>query len=219
MGWNRATLTGNEMAQVIHDGPVNNSTDDADDLELVAALRRKQPAACEEFLQRFGGRMQLVARRYLLDDQDCDDAVQDAFISAFQAIDQFEGTAQLGTWLHRIVINVCLMKLRSRSRRPEVSIESLLPTFDSSGHAEHPAQRWRSLRDDDLQRSENRDVVRQCIEMLPYDYREVVLLRDIEELSTEETAVALNTSVGAIKTRLHRARQALRTLLEPHFSR
>ncbi|MBS0261111.1 MAG: sigma-70 family RNA polymerase sigma factor [Planctomycetes bacterium] len=159
-----------------------------------------------------------TARRYLPGEQDCADAVQDAFISAFQALDRFEAQAQLGTWLHRIVVNACLMKLRSRSRKPEVSIETLLPTFDETGHQTQPVPAWRQPPDAQLVGDENRALVRQCIDRLPDEYRTVILLRDIEEYSTEETAVALQTTPGAIKTRLHRARQALRTLLEPHFA-
>jgi RNA polymerase sigma-70 factor (ECF subfamily) len=190
-----------------------------DEVRLLTALRRRDPNAFEMFVRRFGGRMLSVARRYLHHEQDCADAVQDAFLSAFQAIDRFEGNSQLGPWLHRIVINACLMKLRSRSRRQEVSIEGLLPAFDAAGHHAHTVPRWRQPPDEQLQRDENRKLVRQAIDMLPDDYRSVLLLRDIEEFSTEEAAAALNTTPGAVKTRLHRARQALRTLLEPHFAK
>ncbi len=190
-----------------------------DEFIVVEALRRHDSSAYETVVRRFGGRMLTVARRYLHGEQDCADAVQDAFISAFQSIDRFEGNSQLGTWLHRIVINACLMKLRSCSRRPEISIEGLLPTFDESGHHQHRVLRWNSTSDDQFQRDENRSLVRRYIAMLPDDYRTVVLLRDIEEFTTQEAADALKTTCGVVKTRLHRARQALRTLLEPHFGK
>jgi RNA polymerase sigma-70 factor, ECF subfamily len=183
------------------------------------ALRRKDPAACEALVREFGAQMLAIARRCLHSEQDCEDAVQEAFISAFQAMEQFEGNSTLGTWLHRIVVNACLMKLRSRSRRPEVSVETLLPTFDQSGHYSQSIQPWRRTQADHLLQDETRATVRRCIDMLSDEYRTVLLLRDIEQLSTEETADVLNATPGAIKTRLHRARQALRTLLEPHFAR
>jgi len=182
-------------------------------------LRRKEPAACGALVREFGAQMLAIARRYLHSEQDCEDAVQEAFISAFQAMEQFEGNSTLGTWLHRIVVNACLMKLRSRSRRPEVSVETLLPTFDQSGHHSQAIQPWRRTQADHLLQDETRATVRRCIDMLPDEYRTVLLLRDIEQLSTEETADVLNATPGAIKTRLHRARQALRTLLEAHFAR
>lgn len=195
--------------------PEQNEFDD--ELELVAALRRDESAAHEAFVWRYGGRMLTTARRFLSCEQDCYDAVQEAFIAALQAIDRFEGHSKLGTWLHRILVNACLMKLRSRSRRPEVSIDELLPKFDRSGHHTRTAPRVGHATDDWSLRDETRALVRRCIDMLPHDYRCVLLLRDIEELNTQETATTLNLTPGAVKTRLHRARQALRTLLEPHF--
>jgi RNA polymerase sigma-70 factor (ECF subfamily) len=110
------------------------------------------------------------------------------------------------------------MKLRARSRRPEVSIEGLLPAFDATGHHAHGVRRWRKPPDEELESEENRKLVRRLIDVLPDDYRNVLMLRDIEEFSTEEAAMALQITPGAVKTRLHRARQALRTLLEPHFA-
>jgi RNA polymerase sigma-70 factor (ECF subfamily) len=121
------------------------------------------------------------------------------------------------TWLHRILVNVCLMTLRTHSRRNEIPIDDLLPRFDHSGHHARSIARWRQLPEDRLQSDETRLLVRRCIDMLPDDYRSVIILRDIEELDTEEAAETLGISPGAVKTRLHRARQALRTLLEPHF--
>jgi len=185
----------------------------------IAALRRKDPVACEALVREFGGPMLTIARRYLHSEQDCEDAVQEAFVSAFQAIERFEGNSTLGTWLHRIVVNASLMKLRSSSRRREVSVEALLPTFDQSGHHILPIQSWRRMPEDQLLQEETRTTVRQCIDMLPDDCRTVLVLRDIEELSTEQAAEILDPTPGAIKTRLHRARQALRTLLEPHFAK
>ena len=189
----------------------------ADDRQLVAALQRDESSAHEEFVRRYGPRMLATARRFLPSEHDCHDAVQQAFVSAFRSIDRFEGNAQLGTWLHRILVNVCLMTLRTHSRRNEIPIDDLLPRFDHSGHHARSIARWRQLPEDRLQSDETRLLVRRCIDMLPDDYRSVIILRDIEELDTEEAAETLGISPGAVKTRLHRARQALRTLLEPHF--
>lgn len=163
--------------------------------------------------------MLATANRIMRGEQESTDALQDAFISAFQAIEKFEGKSMLGMWLHRIVVNACLMKLRSRTRHAEVSIDELLPKFGRWGHHASSLPRWQQPPDAQLQSDETRALVRRTIDMLPEEYRTVLLLRDIEELSTHETAEALETTPGAIKTRLHRARQALRTLLEPHFMR
>jgi len=199
--------------------PEQSSAEDAPDrTSFVARLLDKDPAACEELVRQFGGKMLTIAHRYLRCDDDCADAVQEAFVSVFQAIGTFAGQSKLDTWLHRILVNVCLMKLRNRSRRPTCSIEDLLPAFDESGHYAQTIRGWSQGPDERLLRDETRALVRGCIDMLPDDYRTVLLLRDIEQLSTAETAKMLSDAPNTIKTRLHRARQALRTLLEPHFT-
>ena len=152
-------------------------------------------------------------------DDEAADALQEAFVSAFRNIDHFEGNSRLATWLHRIVVNACLMKLRFRARHPEVSIEGLLPEFNSWGHHARGVRSWRKQPIDELLTDETRALVRRCIDMLPEDFRMILLLRDIEELSTEEAASVLNITAGTAKVRLHRARQALRALLEPHFTK
>jgi RNA polymerase sigma-70 factor (ECF subfamily) len=189
-----------------------------DEAAVVTALKASDPQAFETIVRRFGGRMHAVARRYLRSEQDCADAIQESFVSAFQAIDRFQQDSQLGTWLHRIVVNVCLMKLRSQSRHQEFSIEELLPGFDGWGHHRDTVRKWKNAPEARLDSEETKTLVRHCIDQLPDDYRTVLLLRDIEEYTTEETAELLKTTPGAVKTRLHRARQALRTLLEPHFA-
>jgi RNA polymerase sigma-70 factor (ECF subfamily) len=194
------------------EGWATGAEDEASFLELVRA--GNQPA-CEALVRRFSGRMLAVARRFLRTEEDRADAVQEAFLSAFRSLKTFEGNSSLGTWLHRIVVNVCLMRLRSRSRGREVRMDDVLPTFDDTGHHSYPVRSWEDKALARLTQAETRAHVRACIDRLPDLYREVLLLRDIEQIDTEQTAQMLSINVGAVKTRLHRARQALRTLLEP----
>lgn len=189
----------------------------SDDEVLVERLRAGEEGAYEELVRAHGGRMLAVARRFLPSEEDARDAVQDAFLSAFRSIDRFEGQARLSTWLHRIVVNASLMKLRTRRRKPEQSIEDLLPGFLEDGHLARPPSPWRAADLDGAERADLRDLILRSIRSLPETYRNVLLLRDIEDLDTEETAEMLGISAGAVKTRLHRARQALRELLEPHL--
>ncbi len=186
--------------------------------EWIERIRSGDERAAEEFVREYGGRMLAVARRHLRCEADCADAVQDAFLSAFRALGSFQGSASLATWLHRIVVNSCLMKLRSQSRRRTVPIGELLPTFDDSGHHAAAVRAWSDPTHDRLASGETRAQVRACIDRLPEAHRIVILLRDIEELDTAETAELLGISPAAVKTRLHRARQALRTLLDPLFT-
>ena len=198
--------------EILRATAASEATPTSDERSLVTALRRGDEVAFESVVRLYGGRMLAVARRMLRSEDDARDAVQEAFISAFKAIADFQGDARLSTWLHRIVVNAALMRLRRQRRKPEESIDELLPHFDERGswaEGEQPSQTPFEL----LEGSETRAVVHECIDRLPDSYRSVVMLRDIEELDTDETAAALGMSVAAVKTRLHRGRQALRTLL------
>jgi RNA polymerase sigma-70 factor (ECF subfamily) len=184
------------------------------DTDLVARLQRGDADAFEVLVREHSGRLLAVARRFLSNEHDAQDALQDAFICAFRAIGTFEARAQLHTWLHRIVVNSALMKLRERRRKPEESIEDLLPAFQADGHQVAESRDWS---DAVLERKESAGVVRAAIERLPEQYRTVLMLRDIEERDTAEAAALLGTSSNVVKVRLHRARQALRTLLDREF--
>ncbi len=182
--------------------------------ELVARLRAGDPLACEEFVRSQMGRALAAARRFLRDEADALDAVQDAFVSFFRSLGDFKQESRLSTWFHRIVLNAALMKRRAKARRPECRIEDLLPRFQPDGHRLDPLPAWEGSVEELVQSEELRRLVREKIDLLPEDYRNVVLLRDIEQLDTAEAASALGDTPGAVKVRLHRARQALRTLLE-----
>jgi RNA polymerase sigma-70 factor (ECF subfamily) len=189
-----------------------------DEAGLVAALRLGEAAAYERLVRAHGGRMLVVAQRLLRNDEDARDAVQEAFLSAFKSIDRFAHGARLSTWLHRIAVNAALMKLRARRSRPEEPIDDLLPKFLEDGHRADPGSSWGEPAETELQRQETRQLVRRCIDRLPETYRTALVLRDIEDLDTDEVAQLLGISPNAVKVRLHRARQALRTLLDPHLS-
>jgi RNA polymerase sigma-70 factor (ECF subfamily) len=187
-----------------------------DEPALVERLRQGDAEAFETLVRTQGGRMLAVARRLVGNDEAARDVVQDALFSAFRSIKRFEGNSRLSTWLHRITVNTALMRLRTQRRRPEESIEPLLPTFIEDGHHASQFASWEGA-DALLERSETRQLVRDAIDRLPESYRTVLVLRDIEQLGTEETARLLGLTTNAVKIRLHRGRQALRTLLDPHF--
>ncbi len=189
----------------------------SEEAEFVARLRAGDDDAYATLVKQQAGRMLAVARRMLGSEEDAQDVVQEAFLSAFKAIDRFEGTSRLSTWLHRIVVNAALMKIRSSKRRPETPIEELLPTFLEDGHLAVMPAEWKKTAQDVLESKQTRVMVRGLIDELPELYRNVLLLRDIEGLDTKETADLLEVSPNAVKIRLHRARLALRTLLDPHM--
>jgi RNA polymerase sigma-70 factor (ECF subfamily) len=201
------------MATAIPTPPVSKS-DMAAERHLVVGLRNGDPASYERLARDYGGAMLAVARRFHRDEDDARDAVQDAFIAAFRAMRFFREDARLSSWLHRITVNACLMKLRAARRHPASSLDDLLPRFDDTGHQIEPGSAWTEDIEAVLDAPNVRARIRGCIEKLPESYRAVLICRDLNEMDTAETGKALGLSVENVKTRLHRARRALKTLIE-----
>lgn len=187
-----------------------------DEAQVLAGLRRGDELAFTQIYRRYGGRMLATARRLLRNDEDARDAVQEAMISAFRGAGAFGGEAQIGTWLHRIVVNASLMRLRTRKRKPETPIDDLLPTYHADGHRVLPAN-GEPYPDRALEQAQLLAMLRSCVHELPEMYRQAYVLRDMEDLSNEEVAMALGITPNAAKIRVHRARQALMTLVRQKY--
>ena len=158
-----------------------------------------------------------AAFRILRDRAHAEDAVQVAFTKIWSKLDAFEGRSALQTWMHRIVVNEALMTLRKIKRRNEHSIDDLLPVFDETGCRVELEDHTPATPEALLSRRQTNDYVRDAIMTLPDKYRLVLCLRDIEGFSITETSQVLELSEANVKVRLHRARAALKTLLEPHI--
>ncbi len=191
---------------------------DSSEAALIAGLRAGDGDAFETLLRLYSARLLRLARRFLGNEEDARDALQDAMVAVYKSIGAFEATSMLSTWLHRIVVNASLMKLRTKRRRhEEIDLDEHLPRFAEDGHQLEPSVPWSESAESMLEREELRALVRESIEQLPDTHRIVLHLRDLEEMSTEETAAILGITPNAVKIRLHRARQALRTLLDRHM--
>lgn len=184
---------------------------------LIARLRRRDTEALEILMERHAARVYRVAFGITRNDADAEEVVQDVFLSLFEKIAAFEERAALGTWLYRVATNTALLRRRGKRLELEVSLEDQLPTFRDDGH--RAGERsflladWSASVEDGLLSDETQALVRRAIDMLPPHYRAVVMLRDVEELSNEETAEILGEAVSSVKSRLHRARMALREQL------
>lgn len=184
-----------------------------DEGSLIERLRQRDEASYELLVRRYGPRMLAVARRFLHHEQDAQDALQEAFLSAFRSIDRFDGRSSLATWLHRIAVNAALMKLRAAKRRRELALEELSPATDGGRRQPNLADTRSISAETRLLRAECKRLVRDCIASLPARHRVVLLLREVEELDTAETAGLLGITENAVKIRLHRARHALASAL------
>jgi len=199
------------------DVQTSDAPQDRGELELVARLRAGDDEAFAQLVRSCGCSLLATARRFLRNEEDARDAVQEAFLKAHRSIESFQGNARVSTWVHRILVTTCLMRLRSRHRAAEEPLDELLPRFLEDGHSVVPSWEWDEGPVRDLERRELCATVRALIARLPESFRTVILLRDIEELDTAETARLLEITENAVKIRLHRARQALRGLLDPHM--
>jgi RNA polymerase sigma-70 factor, ECF subfamily len=181
---------------------------------LVERLRGGDESALESLMNGFAARVYRLAYGITRNEADAEEVVQDVFLGLFRKIDGFDGRAALGTWIYRITVNAALIKRRGKRVELEVLLEDHLPTFREDGHREGDRALlladWSETPEEELLSNETRRAVRHMIASLPDHYRVVLLLRDMEELSNEETAEILHDSVAAVKSRLHRARMALR---------
>jgi RNA polymerase sigma-70 factor (ECF subfamily) len=181
---------------------------------LIDQLRAGDAAALDGLMARFAPRVYRLACGITRNPADAEEVVQDVFLSLFRKIDSFEGRAALGTWIYRITVNTALLKRRGKRAELEVLLEDHLPTFREDGHRDGDRAwllaDWSENPEAKLLTKETRLAVRRIIASLPDHYRVVLLLRDLEGLSSEETAEILGEPVSMVKSRLHRARMALR---------
>jgi len=182
---------------------------------LIAALKRGEDKAFETLVRQHGDYLYRVALRVTRSENEAGEAVQEAFISAFRGIGGFEARSTLKTWLHRLVVNSALTRLRSIERRSEVPIDELVPGIEDV--REEPEWDFVESVEVAVERDSVRAAVTQAMDRLPDRYRTLLTLRDVEGFSTHEVAQLLGETEGNVKVRLHRARAALKTLLEPLY--
>lgn len=198
------------------DGQSKGDRGDAEsEASLIAALKAGEEAAAEALVRSHGAWMLTVARRLVKDTALAEDCVQEALINALRKISGFEGRSSLKSWLHRIVVNQALMKLRAMGKRKESPIDEHLPAFDENACRIEGPWVYLATPDEIFERENLRELVHAKMADLPESYRVILMLRDIEELSTREVAEGLGLSEANVKVRLHRARSALKKLLEP----
>lgn len=189
--------------------------------ELVERLRVGDTVALELVMERYASRVYRVARGITGSEPDAEEVAQDVFLTLFRKIDSFEGRSRLGTWIYRVAANTALIKRRGKRAAVEVPLDGYLPTFREDGHREGDRSLlladWSQTPEEELLSGETRVLLNRAIDDLPDHYRTVLILRDVEELSNEEVAEVLGESVASVKSRLHRARMALRERLTRHL--
>ncbi len=184
---------------------------------LVAQAREGDTKAFAELVRRYEGKIFRLAQHVTQNREDAEDVLQETFMKAYEHLDQFKGDSKFYTWIVRIAVNQALMKLRRRKTDKSVSLDETIDTGEDTLVREIAA--WDEDPEQRFSREELSAILESAIQTLEPPYRSVFVLRDIDELSTEETAEALNLSVPAVKSRLLRARLQLREKLTRYFKR
>ena len=185
------------------------------DVLLVSRAREGDVAAFETLVKQYDRQVFRIAQHITQNREDAQDVVQDAFLKAYQKLDQFQGNSKFYTWLVRIAVNEALMRLRKRRTGKMVSIDEDIQTEE--GSVPRDLAEWRPNPEQQYNQAELAEILRKTINGLPPGFRVVFVLRDVEGLSTEETAETLGLSVPAVKSRLLRARLQLRERLSRYF--
>lgn len=192
-------------------------TESTAESELINRLAANDEAAFEQLVREYGPRMTCIARRYLRCHFDVEDAVQQSYLAIIRSLHRFQRGCCFATWLHRIVVNTCLMQIRGRRRRPAQSIDGKLPDQDRRRANDVGFSDCSASTQEGLEREETFHQIRDCLRDLSDHHRLVIQLRDVEGLDTLTTGLVLGVAEGAVKTRLHRARRALRRLYVGRF--
>jgi len=188
-----------------------------DEAAIVAQARLGDAKAFSELLRRYEGKIFRLAQHITQNREDAEDVLQEAFLKAYEHLDQFQGQSKFYTWIVRIAVNQALMKLRKRKSDRSVSLDETIDTGEDTVAREIAA--WDENPEQQYSREEINEILSSAIDGLAPIYRAVFVLRDVDELSTEETAEALELSVPAVKSRLLRARLQLRDKLTRYFKR
>jgi RNA polymerase sigma-70 factor (ECF subfamily) len=184
-----------------------------EDAALVEELRMGVPAAVEALFDRYHSRVYGLAMSIVKNESDAEEVVQDVFLAVVRKADLFRGNSALYSWIYRICVNTCLMRLRKGRREESVPIDDFLPVFTKEGVHARPVQDWSREVERRLLDKELGQIISRFTGHLPEKYRVVFALCDVQGLSYEETAEVLDLSIAAVKSRLHRARLFLRERL------
>jgi RNA polymerase sigma-70 factor, ECF subfamily len=188
-----------------------------DELPLVERARAGDAAAFSELVQRYERKIYRLAKHITQNDEDAEDVLQESFLKAYSHLDSFHGDSKFYTWLVRIAVNEALMKLRKRKSDKTVSLDEPQDTGEDLVAREIAV--WEDDPEKKYSREELADILSKAVDSLKPSFRTVFVLRDIEELSTEDTAETLGISIPAVKSRLLRARLQLREKLTRYFRR
>ncbi len=196
-------------------------TQQKEDKEIEEALVRDLQAgnldAYDKIAELYQKKIYALSFNLMRNQMDAQDVTQEVLLTLFRRINTFQGKSAFSSWVYRITLNASYMKLRSKKKEPNVSIDELLPYFNGAGFQQEKIQDWSENTESLLFTNETREVINKAVGLLPEKEKVVFLLRDVEGLSTEKVGEILDLTIPAVKSRLHRARLFLRKKLSGYF--
>ena len=173
--------------------------------------------AYDKIVELYQKRIYALSFNLMRNQMDAQDVAQEVLLTLFKKIHTFQGKSAFSSWVYRITLNSSYMKLRSKKKEPKISIDELLPSFNSTGFQQEKIQDWSENTESLLFTNETREIINKAVSLLPEKEKVVFLLRDVEGLSTEKVSEVLDLTIPAVKSRLHRARLFLRKKLSGYF--
>ena len=173
--------------------------------------------AYDKIVELYQKRIYALSFNLMRNQMDAQDVAQEVLLTLFKKIHTFQGKSAFSSWVYRITLNSSYMKLRSKKKEPKISIDELLPSFNSTGFQQKKIQDWSENTESLLFTNETRQIINKAVGLLPEKEKVVFLLRDVEGLSTEKVSEVLDLTIPAVKSRLHRARLFLRKKLSGYF--
>ncbi len=193
------------------------TSDEVTEEQLVKDLQAGRTGSFEQLANLYQKKIYALSFNLTRNATDSQDVTQDVLLTLFRKGHTFQGKSAFSSWVYRITVNASYMKLRSRKKEPNVSIEELLPSFNGSGFQQEKIQDWSENTESLLFDNETRGIIQKAVDSLPDKEKVVFILRDVEGLSTEKVSNILDLTIPAVKSRLHRARLFLRKKLANYF--
>ena len=190
----------------------------SDDLFLLERLKSKDPAAMDKLADIYGGKIYNLAMGMLKNQEDAEDVLQDTLLQVYMKIDTFRSESALSSWIYKIALNFSYMKIRKNKKDNSISLDESMPQFKPDGMHLNIVANWSEKGDSAYLTKELGIILKDNIAKLSEKYRTVLVLRDVEGLSTEEVADITGMTVPAVKSRLHRARLFLREKLSEYYN-
>ena len=191
--------------------------DKATEEQLVKDLQAGKVSSFEQLANLYQKKIYTLSFNLTRNATDSQDVTQEVLLTLFKKGHTFQGKSAFSSWVYRITLNASYMKLRTRKKEPNLSIEDLLPSLNGAGFQQEKLQDWSENTEADFFNKETRGIIQKAVDLLPEKEKAVFLLRDVEGLSTEKVSEVLEITVPAIKSRLHRARLFLRKKLASYF--